>query len=230
MGLRRQRPSSRAGRSRRQLTHATRRSTIARMRSRSAGSVTSPSTTAARRHRDRDARLLDDRPAGVRDDGAQLGVRAGGATRRRRVDPRHRLVVARAVADGPVEQVLERAGERAGVLRGREHHRIGGRELAAQLGDRRREWVGVVVGIEMRERREPGVRDGLDRRRRHGGNGRQDRGVRRPGPHAARDEQEAGRRGRRHRTELSSSSRLARSVTIARTRRVTARSSSGMPP
>ena len=119
-----------------------------------------------RRHRDRRAGVVDDGGVGVGQDLAQRLVGVGRAGRgSRRVDPGDRLLVDGArlvVADGPVEEVLERSGQGTGVLRRAEHHGVGGSDGCSQLGDRRRERPLVAVGVEVRETVEALVEDGDD--------------------------------------------------------------------
>ncbi len=72
--------------------------------------------------------VLDDLGAGVAEDLAEAVVGVGAAARGGRagdVDPGDRHRVHLAAADGPVEQVLERARQRARVLRRAEEQRVG---------------------------------------------------------------------------------------------------------
>jgi hypothetical protein len=81
--------------------------------------------------RDPRAGGVDHVSADVAQDLGERRVRVGGGGRRRGagdVEPGHRLAVGAGVADRPLEQVLERAGERAGVLGGGDHERVGGRD------------------------------------------------------------------------------------------------------
>ena len=94
-------------------------------------------------------------------------------------------------ADRPVEQVLQRSGQRPGVFRDAEEQRIGSCDLAAQIGDGRRQRVMVVVGIEVGECAQP-----LEERGRHPGRSDCCRGVEhrliaRAGADAAADQQDA---------------------------------------
>src|SRR3954468_22665119 len=63
------------------------------------------------------ARTLDDAGAHVAEDGPELSAGAVTAARVRDFEPRDRFLVQLAAAHGPVEQVLQRAREAAGVLR-----------------------------------------------------------------------------------------------------------------
>ncbi len=74
------------------------------------------------------------------------------------VDPRHGLLGDRpdvVVADGPVQQVLERTGQGSGVLRGREQQCIGHPDLVPQLRHSRVVLHDVVVRVEVREVGQP---------------------------------------------------------------------------
>jgi hypothetical protein len=72
----------------------------------------------------------------------------------RDVDPGDRLLVDRAgvvIADGPVQEVLERPGERSRIFGGREDDRVGGPDPGSQVGDGTGERIAIVVGVEMRQ-------------------------------------------------------------------------------
>ncbi len=98
-----------------------------------------------------DACRIDDARAGVAQDGAQRRVRAAGSGRGgRHVDPPDRLVVDLAAADRPVQQVLQRARQCAGVLRRREQDRVRTGYLRPKVRNRGMQRRGVIVGIEVR--------------------------------------------------------------------------------
>jgi hypothetical protein len=89
--------------------------------------------------------------------------------------------------DGPLEQVLEHCGHRAGVFRRADEQRVRGSDGFAHPRDR----VGnlrsfsVVVGIEVRQMQDSVEDDGFDVGRREGLDRAKDSGVRRPIAHAA---------------------------------------------
>jgi hypothetical protein len=116
-----------------------------------------------------------------------LGARAAAAYRH--VDPAGRLAVDLAAADGPVQQVLQAAGQRASVFGGAEQQRTGRRDPRSQVRRRARRPL-VLVGAERGQRREPVVQ----LRRDPGGRQRLDSPQRcrvaRPAPGAAGNEQD----------------------------------------
>jgi hypothetical protein len=80
------------------------------------------------------------------------------------VDPRCRLVGALHAADRPVEQVLQRARHRTGVLGSGEQECVRNGDAMTKLGHVDRQRVLVVVGIEMRELPIPSYRSATTRR------------------------------------------------------------------
>ena len=85
---------------------------------------------------------------------AQRGVRVGGAGRRRGagdVEPRDGLAVGAGVADRPLEQVLQRAGQRPGVLGRADEQRVGAGDGRPEIRDRGMDGLAlaVVVGVEV---------------------------------------------------------------------------------
>jgi hypothetical protein len=109
----------------------------------------------------------------------------------RDVDPGHWLPVHLSASDRPVEEVLERAGQCAGVFGGAEHDRVRVANRPPQLLHRRGEALAVVVGIEVRQ-----TRHFFKQRRLHTSGGGQSlkgferRPVRRSFPGAAGDEEQ----------------------------------------
>ena len=95
------------------------------------------------------AGVFDDVCRDIAEHDAQRVMRAVGGALSRGVDPAHRLCV-QAVADRPVEQVLERSRQRASVLRRAEQDRVAGGEQRAQGRDAAGSDGLFVIGIEMR--------------------------------------------------------------------------------
>jgi ribosomal protein S18 acetylase RimI-like enzyme len=133
---------------------------------------------------DAPAGRLDDIGVDVSEHLAQrvVGVgSAGGRGRSRRVDPCDRLAVGAAVAHGPLEQVLERPGQRAGVFGRAQQERVGRSDVRAQVrhGGVHGLSLAVIVRVEMGqvrhasvERRGQAVAGELARRPEHRGVGR----------------------------------------------------------
>ena len=101
---------------------------------------------------------VDDRGVGVGQHRPQRRVGVDRAGAGRGVDPGDRLLVEGArvvVADQPVEQVLEGARQRTGVLGGGEEEGVGPVDGRAQLVDGGVERWGVTVRVEVRQTVEP---------------------------------------------------------------------------
>ena len=74
--------------------------------------------------------------------------------------PRHWLPICLLPPDRPVQKVLERPGQGAGVLWGRDQQCIGRSNGSPKVGDGRMHWHGVVVRIEERQGAETLVEKG----------------------------------------------------------------------
>jgi hypothetical protein len=113
------------------------------------------------------ARIVDDVGVDVGENLAQRLVRVGCAGRSGGtggVDPRNRLAVGTAVAHCPLEQILERAWQCAGVLRRAHEQRVGCGHRRAQFsyGWVNRRPFPIVIQVEVRQAAHPVVQRGLD--------------------------------------------------------------------